>query len=136
MRAADIFIENEFCVFVASEDADTRARAGLAPGVLPGSGVIVPIAHRPSPFELTVEEWAATRELLLAARSALHDLLAPDGYTLGWNAQSRLHAHLHVLPRFDDEPMVNSGVRSGIHVPENRRPDPFRRGSGRALLGR
>ena len=135
MQRADIFIENDLCVFVSSEDADTRARAGLPPGVLPGSGVIVPIAHRRSPFDLTADERMATRALLLAARRALHDVLAPDGYTLGWNAQSGLHAHLHVLPRFDDEPMVNTGVRSGINVPENRRPDPYRRGSGRALLG-
>jgi diadenosine tetraphosphate (Ap4A) HIT family hydrolase len=103
--------------------------------VLPGSGAIVPIAHRTSPFDLTVEEWAATRDLLLAARQALHDVLAPDGYTLGWNDQSRLHAHLHVLPRFDDEPVVNTGVRTGINVPENRRPNPAAPGSGRALLG-
>ena len=135
MRSADIFIENEFCVFISSEDADIRARAGLFPGVLPGSGVIVPIAHRSSPFDLTAEEWTATRELLLAARKALHDLLAPDGYTLGWNDQERLHAHLHVLPRFDDEPLANTGIRSGINVAENRRPDPYRPGSGRALLG-
>lgn len=136
MRRADVFIENAFCVFVSSEDVDTRARARLCEGVLPGSGVIVPIAHRTSPFDLNEQEWAATRELLLAARKALHDLLAPDGYTLGWNAQDRLHAHLHVLPRFDDEPVRNSGVRSGINAPENRRPDPYRPGSGRALLSR
>jgi diadenosine tetraphosphate (Ap4A) HIT family hydrolase len=134
MRSADIFIENEFCVFISSEDAAIRTRAGLFPGVLPGSGVIVPIVHRTSPFDLTPEEWSATRELLLVARRTLHGLLAPDGYTLGWNDQTRLHAHLHVVPRFDDEPMVDTGIRSGINVPENRRPDPHRPGTGRALL--
>jgi histidine triad (HIT) family protein len=134
LRSADLFIENELCVFVSSEDPEIRARAGLAPGVLPGSGIIVPIAHRSSPFALTADEWSATRELLLLARRALHDVFAPDGYTLGWNDQGRLHAHLHVLPRFDDEPMVHAGIRTGINVPENRRPDPLRPGRGRALL--
>jgi histidine triad (HIT) family protein len=135
MHAADVFLENEWCVFVASDDAEIRARARLHPDVLPGSGIIIPIAHRTSPFELTVEEWGATRELLLAARAVLHEWLAPDGYTLGWNDQSRLHAHLHVLPRFDDEPRVAAGIRTGINEPDNVRPDPNQRGSGRALMG-
>ena len=69
----------------STRDPDIRARAGLAEGVLPGSGAIVPIAHRTSVFELTSAEWADTQDLLLQARMALHDLLAPDGYLLGWN---------------------------------------------------
>ena len=40
------------------------------PDVLPGCGVIVPRAHRPSPFDFTDEEWAATHELLLEAKAA------------------------------------------------------------------
>lgn len=135
MRSADVFLENTWCVFIASEDPEIRARARLQPGVLPGSWIVIPIAHRTSPFDLTVEEWAATRELLLLARTVLHERLAPDGYTLGWNDQSRLHAHLHVLPRFDDEPRATAGVRTGINEPDNVRPEPQRLGSGRAMLG-
>ena len=56
---------------------------------------------------------------------------APDGYTLGWNDQGGLHPHLHIIPRFDDEPMAGHGVRSGIKDPANRRPDPWRPGTGR-----
>jgi diadenosine tetraphosphate (Ap4A) HIT family hydrolase len=60
-----------------------------------------------------------------------------DGYTLIWNCLSEigqlpLHAHLHVIPRFDDEPLAGQGGRSAIKVAKNRRPDPSRRGSGRA----
>jgi diadenosine tetraphosphate (Ap4A) HIT family hydrolase len=58
--------------------------------------------------------------------------MAPDGCTIGWNAMGWLHAHLHVLPRFRDEPMWHQGVRSAIKIPENRRPDPWRPRSGRA----
>jgi histidine triad (HIT) family protein len=68
-------------------------------------------------------------------RAELHKRLAPDGYTLGWNDQGGLHPHLHVIPRFDDEPMADHGVRSGIKDPANRRPDPWRRGTGRHLAG-
>ena len=85
MRAADIFIETPHCIFASTKDPDIRAQAGLAEGVLPGSGAIVPIAHRTSVFDLTPAEWADTQALLLQARMALHDLLAPDGHfrTLG-----------------------------------------------------
>jgi hypothetical protein len=41
---------------------------------------------------------------------------------------------LHVIPRFDDEPLSHEGGRSAIKVPENRRPDPTARGGGRAQL--
>jgi histidine triad (HIT) family protein len=107
------------------------------PDVLPGCGVIIPIAHRPSPFDFTAEEWAATHELLVKAKGAQDERLAPDGYTLIWNCFQEIelpaqHAHLHVIPRFDDEPFADRGGRSAIKVAENRRPDPLRRGSGRA----
>jgi len=95
----------------------------------------VPIAHRTSVFELTPAEWADTQDLLLQARMALHDLLAPDGYLLGWNQGGVLHPHMHVIPRFDDEPLSDRWLRSAINVPENRRPDPWAPGSGRALRG-
>jgi diadenosine tetraphosphate (Ap4A) HIT family hydrolase len=88
---------------------------------------------------LTAEEWAATHDLLLQAKAAQDERLAPDGYSLFWNPFPRadelvhyMHAHLHVIPRFDDEPNADLGGRTHIKVPENRRPDPFLAGSGRA----
>jgi diadenosine tetraphosphate (Ap4A) HIT family hydrolase len=61
------------------------------------------------------------------------DRLEPDGYTLVWNCSPEIgHAHLHVLPRFDDEPLAERGGRSAIKAPENVRPDPFSPGTGRA----
>lgn len=136
MRASEVYLETRWCIFVVSRDPVVRERARLVPDVLPGSGVIIPIAHRRSPFDLTPEEWADTRELLIRGRAALHELYAPDGYTLGWNDQGGLHPHLHVLPRFDDEPCCHTaGIRTGINVPENRRPNPWAPGRGRALRG-
>jgi diadenosine tetraphosphate (Ap4A) HIT family hydrolase len=135
-RRADVYIENDFCIFFAAmRDHELRAEAVLPPDVLPGSGAIIPIAHLTSPFDFSADEWAATHDLLIKGRQVLHDLLAPDGYTLGWNDVASLHAHLHVLPRFHDEPMWDQGVRSAINVAENRRPDPWRPGTGQALSG-
>jgi diadenosine tetraphosphate (Ap4A) HIT family hydrolase len=81
---------------------------------MPGSGALVPKVHRTSVFYLTADEWAATRELLLLVRAELHKRLAPDGYTLGWNDQGGLHPHLHVVPRFDDEPKADQDRESKI----------------------
>jgi histidine triad (HIT) family protein len=129
LRAADLYFENDFCIYASTRDPRDP------PDVIPGCGGIVPKVHRASPFDLTAEEWAATRELLLLVRAELHRRLAPDGYTLGWNDQGGLHPHLHVIPRFDDEPMADQGVRSGIKAPANRRPDPWRPGTGRHMTG-
>lgn len=130
-RAADVCIENAFCLYASTRDPRDP------PDVLPGCGVIIPIAHRLSPFDFTAEEWAATHELLLKAKAAQDERLAPDGYALIWNCFSEQghpphHAHLHVIPRFDDEPFADRGGRSAIKVAENRRPDPGRPGNGRA----
>ena len=125
-RAAEVCIENAFGLYASTRDPRDP------PDVLPGCGVIIPIAHRVSPFDFTPEEWAATRELLLAAKAAQDDRLAPDGYLLVRNCVPDMHAHLHVIPRFDDEPLADLGGRSAIKAPENRRPHPFARGNGRA----
>jgi diadenosine tetraphosphate (Ap4A) HIT family hydrolase len=78
MRAAEIFIETPHCLFASTHHPAIRAGAGLADGILPGSGAIVPIVHRTSVFDLTPAEWADTQDLLLRARTALHELLAPE----------------------------------------------------------
>jgi diadenosine tetraphosphate (Ap4A) HIT family hydrolase len=126
-----VCIENTYCIYASTRDPRDP------PEVLPGCGVIVPLAHRSSPFDLTGEEWVATRALLLEAKAAQDERLAPDGYTLVWNSfppagSTSPHAHLHVIPRFDDEPLADRGGRSAIKVAANRRPDPTRRGNGRA----
>jgi diadenosine tetraphosphate (Ap4A) HIT family hydrolase len=133
LRAAQVCIESEHCVYASTRDPRDP------PDVLPGSGVIVPKTHRASPFDFTPEEWASVHDLLVAAKAAWDERLAPDGYLLGWNCAppsggATPHAHLHVVPRFEDEPCADEGVRSAIKVPENVRPDPFAPGKGQARL--
>ena len=127
VRDAEVLLENESCIYAAN--GFTTA------DVLPGSGIIVPRAHRQSPFELTETEWADTRALLLEARRETDRRLSPDGYNLGWNVgsvagQLVAHVHLHVVPRFADEPHAGRGIRWWLKQPENRRADPTRRGGG------
>ena len=80
-------------------------------------------------------------EVLIKAKNEWDERLAPDGNFLSWScfapsddAVRHMHAHLHVVPRFDDEPYWDRGGRTAIKVHENRRPDPFPSGTGRAKL--
>ncbi|WP_066172363.1 HIT family protein [Bacillus marinisedimentorum] len=94
--------------------------------ILKGSGLIVPKKHRETVFDLTKEEWRATFDLLNKVKKRLDEQFRPDGYNIGWNAgttagQHILHAHLHVIPRFNDEPFAGRGIRSWLKSEENRR---------------
>jgi histidine triad (HIT) family protein len=109
-------VENdEHCLFI-----DLRHE------VLQGSGVIVPRVHRASAFELTEAEIRSTFRMLRQVKERLDELLTPAGYNLGWNCgevagQEVAHAHLHVIPRFSDEPMSGKGIRWALKQKSNRR---------------
>ncbi|HTE22587.1 MAG TPA: HIT domain-containing protein [Candidatus Limnocylindria bacterium] len=50
----------------------------------------------------------------------------PDGYNLGWNiyptgGQNVDHAHLHLIPRYKDEPLATKGIRYAFKQSSNRR---------------
>lgn len=110
-----VVLENAHCVFVQTPQV-----------VLVGSGLIVPRAPRETPFDLTLKEWAATFKLLQEVKAYLDETLTPDGYNVGWNVgrvggQKISHAHLHVIPRFADEPLAGKGIRYHLKQPENKR---------------
>jgi len=114
--SGEAVLENELCLFLQQEQP-----------VLKGSGLIVPRAHRPTLFDLTPTEWAAGFTLLQAVRANLDATHRPAGYNVGWNAgtvagQEILHAHMHVIPRFADEPLAGKGIRHWLKQPENARP--------------
>jgi diadenosine tetraphosphate (Ap4A) HIT family hydrolase len=110
-----IVLSNEHCLFVQKPQE-----------VLIGSGLIVPKKHKETVFDLSEEEWQATYELLHEAKKLLDDQFSPDGYNIGWNCgstggQEIFHAHLHVIPRFKDEPLAGKGIRHWIKQPANKR---------------
>jgi len=110
-----VILSNELCMFLQKSQE-----------VLIGSGVIVPIAHRDTVFDLTVAEWNATFELLQVVKAFLDDKYRPQGYNVGWNVgtvggQEINHAHLHVIPRYSDEPFAGKGIRYWLKQPENKR---------------
>lgn len=94
-------------------------------GSLRWSGVIVPVRHAPTVFDLTPDEVHATFELLRSVKAWMDDTYHPDGYNIGWNCgavggQLAMHAHMHVIPRFRQEPYAGRGIRFWLKQPENR----------------
>ena len=94
-------------------------------GALKHSGVIVPVVHRETVFDLTESELAATFRLLRQVKTWMDAEFSPDGYNVGWNCgrvggQEVFHAHLHVIPRFAQEPLAGQGTRSYLKSDANR----------------
>ncbi|HSR52942.1 MAG TPA: HIT domain-containing protein [Acidobacteriota bacterium] len=111
----NVVLENEFCLFLQQPQK-----------VLIGAGIIVPRQHRETVFDLTEEEWAATFSLLKQAKALLDSEHHPQGYNVGWNngrtaGQDIFHVHLHVIPRFEDEPLAGRGIRYWIKQTGNIR---------------
>lgn len=80
--------------------------------------MIVPHRHVETPFELNATEWAALGGMLPLARNFL-ETFAPDGFTIGWNVgavagQEVLHVHLHVIARFQHEPLAGKGIHAAL----------------------
>ena len=94
--------------------------------VLVGSGIIVPVRHRETVFDLIPEEWEATLALLHEVKALVDGEYAPHGYNLGWNCgrvagQAVFHARLHVIPRHADEPLAGKSIRYWLKQDANRR---------------
>jgi diadenosine tetraphosphate (Ap4A) HIT family hydrolase len=111
-----VMMENEHCLYIEQPQK-----------VLAGSGIIVPRLHREQVFDLSPDEWQSTHTMLLEVKAMLDERYSPDGYTVGWNngkavGQPVFHVHLHVIPRYSDEPFAGRGVRSWIKRAENLRP--------------
>jgi diadenosine tetraphosphate (Ap4A) HIT family hydrolase len=111
-----VLIDGDLCYFMDTADP-----------VLVGSGMILPKPHRETVFDLTEAEWTESQSMLKQAKAMLDEKYHPDGYNVGWNVdpvggQSIPHSHLHIIPRFDDEPLAGKGIRNHLKQPENRRP--------------
>lgn len=112
-----IIFETDLCAYIQKPSEQE---------VLEGSGLIVPKRHAENVFSLTAEEWRDTQELLLKAKAHLEEHYHHEGYSIGWNTgevggQSIPHAHLHIIPRFVDEPLAGKGIRYWIKQKENQR---------------
>lgn len=82
--------------------------------------------HISTPFDMNEHEWASLRVLLQKMKNLVDEKEQPSGYNLGWNinrtgGQNVSHAHLHLLARYNDEPLAGKGIRYAFKQPENKR---------------
>lgn len=113
----NIVFRQESVLFIQSEKYQ---------GALEHSGLIIPASHRETVFDLTPEEVTATFELLLKVKRYMDGEFEPDGYNVGWNCgeiggQHVFHAHMHVIPRFKEEPLAGTGIRTYLKSEANAR---------------
>ena len=79
-----------------------------------GHVLIVPRRHVADFFEMTGEEKTSVLALLDRAKAEISREHAPDGYNIGVNigkaaGQSRMHVHVHLIPRYAGDVADPSG---------------------------
>ena len=89
-----------------------------------GHVLIIPRRHVASFFDMTVPENAAVMTLLARAQAIVAREYRPDGYNIGVNVgraggQSRMHVHVHLIPRYTGDVVDPSG---GIRCVLAKRP--------------
>jgi diadenosine tetraphosphate (Ap4A) HIT family hydrolase len=101
---------------VVAENAAAYARYD-SNSLAPGHVIVVPRRHVADFFEMTAAEQAAVLELLNRSHAIIRAKHSPDGYNIGVNVgsaagQSRMHVHVHLIPRHQgDVPDPSGGVR-------------------------
>ena len=98
----------------------------LQEGAIQNAGMAITKRHIESPFEINKEEWNRLHELLPKFKNILDSNELAHGYNLGWNVyqaggQHVAHAHLHIVARYDDEPLAGKGIRYAFKAESNRR---------------
>lgn len=98
----------------------------LKNNTLIGSYVVIPKSQVGSPFELSQKEWNDTKLIMNQIKTYLDQKYSPAGYNIGWNVgkaagQEVAHAHMHIIPRYSDEPYAGKGIRYWFKQPENIR---------------
>lgn len=111
-----VIFENDLVLFIQNERYQ---------GALKHSGVIIPIQHKETVFDLSEAEIIATFRLLSLVKKWMDENFAPDGYNIGWNCgmtggQEVFHAHMHVIPRFCQEPLAGKGIRTLLKSDVNK----------------
>lgn len=105
-QPADVLLENALAF--ARYDSNSLSRGHL---------LVIPRRHVADFFAMTIEEQGAVLDLLRRAQLRVQAQFQPDGYNIGVNVgkaagQSRMHVHLHLIPRYaGDVPDPRGGIR-------------------------
>jgi diadenosine tetraphosphate (Ap4A) HIT family hydrolase len=90
----------------------------------PGHHIVVPFRHVADFFAMTTDEKHAVLELLDQVQLRVASELKPDGFNIGVNVgqaagQSRMHVHIHLIPRFRGDV---SDPRGGVRCVLTKKP--------------
>jgi len=102
----DVLLENELAY--VRFDSNSLSR---------GHVLVIPKRHIASFFDMTTPEQSAALGLLTEAQRLIERDHSPDGYNIGVNVgkaggQSRMHVHVHLIPRYaGDVADPSGGVR-------------------------
>lgn len=99
---------------------------GEQKGAVNNAGMAITKRHIATPFEINEEEWLRLHTLLPKFKHLIDSQEEPSGYNLGWNVhttggQHVFHAHLHIVARYEDEPLAGKGIRHHFKQEANRR---------------
>ena len=103
---ADVMVENELAYVRFDNISLSR-----------GHVLVIPKRHVASFFDMSTEEQAAVLGLLNQAQRLIQRDRSPDGYNIGVNigkagGQSRMHVHVHLIPRYvGDVADPSGGIR-------------------------
>jgi len=91
-----------------------------------GHVLVVPRRHVADFFDMTAQEKASVVTLLDRAKAHIDAEFRPDGYNIGVNighaaGQSRMHVHVHLIPRYTGDVADPSG---GIRCVLSKRAAP------------
>ena len=94
---------------IVDSDEHTVAFMDISPAT-PGHALVVPRAHSADLFEITDEDLANANTAARRLAKRMDEVLEPDGFNVlnscrpaAW--QTVFHFHLHVVPRYDDDPL-------------------------------
>ena len=87
-----------------------------------GHVIVVPKRHVANFFDMTAAEQSAVLRLLNEAQRLSRRDHSPDGYNIGVNigkagGQSRMHVHVHLIPRYAGDVADPSGGTQALRVP-------------------
>jgi diadenosine tetraphosphate (Ap4A) HIT family hydrolase len=91
-----------------------------------GHVLIIPRRHVPDFFEMTWAEKTSILALLDKAKAEISKEHSPDGYNIGVNigkaaGQSRMHVHVHLIPRYaGDVADPSGGIRCVLPRPSEQ----------------
>ena len=99
----DLLLENELAYVRFDNNSLSR-----------GHVLVVPRRHVAGFFDMTTAEQSAVLALLNEAQRRIQREHSPDGYNIGVNVgkaggQSRMHVHVHLIPRYTGDVLDPSG---------------------------